>query len=142
MKRIVCLLVSLYGFTIFAEAQVESVPVQFITPNVADFVKFGNIPVSYYTGQAGYNIPLFNIQEQGFTAPVSLNYNASGFIANRPEGITGLNWYLSAGGTITRTVKGFPDDNEGLNVSASRDYVLPGFLAGVRQEAYNPEHEL
>lgn len=141
MRIAILSLLTLCCMSWYANAQEPDpkIPVRFMTPEVAAFVKYGNIPVTYYTGQAGYSIPLFNVQDGNFTIPVSLSYNGSGFMPNRPEGITGLNWYLSAGGTITRKVNGAPDDQMGYYVNAMSDYHLPGFAVGVRSAPYDPE---
>ena len=44
--------------------------------------------------------------------PISLNYTTSGIRVNQRAGIVGLGWNLSAGGEITRQVRGLPDDYE------------------------------
>jgi len=90
--------------------------VDFLSPQAADFVKYGNITPSLYTGQIGLSIPLVEAKDNEFKAAVSLNYNSSGFMPGRPSGPVGLNWYLSAGGSITRKVNSAPDDSQGFNV--------------------------
>jgi len=80
------------------------------SPNASNLGKYGDIPVGLYTGVPNISIPIWEIKERRLSLPISLSYHASG---NRVDDIaswTGLGWTLNAGGVITRTVKGFPDD--------------------------------
>jgi hypothetical protein len=84
-----------------------------LSPQAADFVQYGNAPVSYFTGAVDLRIPLYTYKDNDFQLPVFMGYNSSGFIPNKRDGIVGLNWFLSAGGVITRTINGVPDDRQG-----------------------------
>ncbi|MEO8886662.1 MAG: PKD domain-containing protein [Mucilaginibacter sp.] len=68
------------------------------------------VQVNHATGTAGLNIPLFNVQNGGVSVPVSMSYSATGVKVKDIEGNAGMNWQLSAGGRITRQVRGLPDD--------------------------------
>lgn len=84
------------------------------SPNVSDFIRYGNIPTNMYSGELGLSIPLMSIPVNG-QSPIdlSLSYNASGFIPNKRPGIAGLNWNINGIPAITREVKGSPDDHIG-----------------------------
>lgn len=69
-----------------------------------------NIPVSYYTGTASINLPLYIAGLQGIQIPIQLDYQASGIKVNDAATWVGLGWRLVAGGRITRMVKGGPDE--------------------------------
>ena len=69
-----------------------------------------NIPVSYYTGTASINLPLYVAGSQGIQVPIQLDYQASGIKVNDAATWVGLGWRLVAGGRITRMVKGEPDE--------------------------------
>lgn len=79
------------------------------SPEAADLGKYGNIPVSLYTGTAQVAIPIYEIGGSKIKTPVSLQYSSNGF---RPQDVAtwvGLGWTLNAGGVITRSVMGNPD---------------------------------
>lgn len=80
------------------------------SPNAAAFEKFTSVPISYQTGQVNYSIPIYTIETDGTTIPITLNYNNTGLKVTEVASWVGLGWYLAVGGTITRTVKGIPDD--------------------------------
>jgi|GEM_PF-895576 len=113
--------------------------VDFLTPTVASFMKYGDFTPSFYTGQAGVSIPLLQGKDNDFNIPVSLNYSSEGFMPGKPSGPVGQNWYLSVGGSITRKVNGTPDDNEGQDegcpTCSSR--VIKGFNVGVKTTPVN-----
>jgi hypothetical protein len=88
--------------------------VNFLTPQSYEFIRYGNTPVSYFTGEANVQIPIYTYKDKDFEIPIFLSYNSSGFIPNKREGIVGLNWFLNAGGVLTRNINGQPDDQKGL----------------------------
>lgn len=80
------------------------------SPNAVSLGVFGEIPVSYNTGTFNLSIPIFNLKTYDYNLPISLDYHSSGIkVADKP-GIVGNGWALNAGGIITRTVMGQPDD--------------------------------
>lgn len=80
------------------------------TPNASDLGRYGDIPVSFYTGRPNVTIPLFNINVKGVELPINLRYDTSGLLMNSIPGWTGHNWTLEAGGVITRTAFGPYDE--------------------------------
>jgi len=119
--------------------------VDFLSPQQADFGKYGGVAASHYNGQLDFNIPIYDITDKEFKIPVSLNYNSSGFMPNRPTGPVGLNWYLAAGGSITRKVNGGPDDASEISVycAGCSPRAYRGFKLGTaaapkaKNDAYN-----
>jgi len=81
-----------------------------VTPQTADFMKYGDIPVSLFTGKMNIEIPLYRIKDRDFDIPISLLYTADGFKPEKRSDFVGLDWTLIAGGCITREVYGAPDD--------------------------------
>lgn len=80
------------------------------TPNVMAFNKYGMAPPSLFTGTANISIPIYTINTRdGFTFPISIVYSASGIKVDEIASNVGLGWGLSAGGNITRVVKGRDD---------------------------------
>jgi YD repeat-containing protein len=79
-------------------------------PNAASLGKYGDIPVSLASGIPSVSIPLYEIQEGDLSLPISLNYHASGVKVAETASWVGLGWSLNAGGMITRSVQGGPDE--------------------------------
>lgn len=78
-------------------------------PEAAELGRYGNMPVSLFTGSPNISIPLYELKGQFLSLPVSMSYNASGFKPEDPATWVGLNWSLSAGGVVARSVSGNPD---------------------------------
>jgi hypothetical protein len=102
-----------------------------LSPQAADFVQYGNSPVSYFTGGVDLKIPLYTYKDNDFELPVFVGYSSSGFIPNKRDGIVGLNWFLSAGGVITRTIKGVADDRQGSGTNMN-PMLEHGLLYGIK----------
>jgi hypothetical protein len=65
-----------------------------------------------FTGTAIVPLPLYTLQEGALSVPIALNYNASGMKTHEVASWCGMNWSLSAGGMITRQVRGLPDEGK------------------------------
>jgi len=98
------------------------------TPNAATFTIYGDTPVNHATGIPQINIPLFTIQEDGVSVPISLSYHASGVKVDELSSVVGLKWTLNAGGGIFRQVNDNPDETGWLQPDA-RGFVTPEWLA-------------
>jgi YD repeat-containing protein len=80
------------------------------TPNAAALGEFADIPVSHHTGVANISVPVYTVVEGELSLPISLNYHSSGIKVDEVASWVGLGWSLSAGGMISRTVIGAPDE--------------------------------
>lgn len=80
------------------------------SPDAAALGKYGNIPVSTYTGIPNIELPIYTIKYRDIDIPISLSYHASGFTVEEESGWTGMGWVLSgATGVITRQIRGRND---------------------------------
>lgn len=96
------------------------------SPNAANLGKFGEVPVSMYTGIPEITVPIYAYRSAAndFSLNISLNYHAGGIRVEDIASPIGLGWIASAGGVISRTVRSLPDDlpNVGyLNLGAQQD---------------------
>ncbi len=81
------------------------------TPSVAAMDRYVDIPVSFHTGVPDINIPLYTIQQDGLTIPISISYHAGGVKVRDIASTVGLGWTLNAGGNISRQMNGIADDH-------------------------------
>jgi hypothetical protein len=79
------------------------------SPNVAAFQKYGDIPVSAYTGIPNISIPIYTVKFRDITVPISISYHASGIKVAEEASQVGLGWTLNAGGNISRNIMGADD---------------------------------
>lgn len=82
------------------------------SPEAYALTKYGDIPINEFTGMVSANIPLYTLKSGKISVPVSLNYSGAGVKVNQTATWTGINWTLSAGGVITRTINDAPDEKE------------------------------
>lgn len=80
------------------------------TPTAASFAKFGDYPVSLYSGLVDISIPVYEIKSGSLSLPISIKYHPSGIKVNELASWVGLGWTLDAGGMISRKVNGNVDE--------------------------------
>lgn len=101
----------------------QMLPSDVPTPNASSLGRYGDVPVSYYTGRPNVTIPIYTLNVRDFSLPISLSYDAGGVLVNSLPAWVGQNWTLNAGGVITRTVQGrydewvYPQQTQVLNFS-------------------------
>jgi hypothetical protein len=86
-------------------------------PDVANLGKFGDIPINQYNGTANITVPIYNLNFDGLSIPISANYNTSGIRVAQEASWIGLGWSLNEGYSITREIQGFEDLNSGVTNS-------------------------
>lgn len=115
-------------------AQASALPAlraQVPSPTSAELGRYGDVPVSLYTGVPSVSVPIYTITSQGYSLPLSLSYMASGIRVDQEASNVGLGWALNAGGVITRAVRDEPDDIKyGFINSRSLLYANIASLAG------------
>lgn len=109
----------------YIEYHAEYTPV---TPNTASLGVYGNTPVNHATGVPQISIPLFTIQEDGMSIPISISYHASGIKVDELSSVVGLKWSLNAGGSISRQVNDKIDEI---------GWLMPNFRGIVDQDWIN-----
>jgi len=82
------------------------------SPSVAALMRFEEIPVSNYTGIPDISIPIYSIDSRSkdISVDIALKYHPSAIAVDEVASATGLGWSLFAGGSISRTVRGYPDE--------------------------------
>lgn len=109
--KVVIILFFLVPF--FCAAQYEQAKLEKVipaSPTAAALGKYGDIPVNYHSGSPNISVPLFNLNSGKLGLPVSLSYQFNGLKTEEIASWVGLGWSLNAGGVISRTVRGIPDE--------------------------------
>jgi YD repeat-containing protein len=122
-KKLRLLVLSVVMFTdIKAQMQAPSPSllgqVNISSPNSSALGKYVDVPVNYHTGIPNIAIPIYTVQSGNLSLPISLSYHASGLKVQEQASWVGAGWSLNAGGMITRSVIGLPDEkmtNNGIN---------------------------
>jgi len=113
-KGLLCLLLPFVPMLSTAQQSTDNptkLDINIKTPNAASIERYGNIPVSMYTGVPNINIPLHVISVGKHALPIAASYHASGIKVNDLSGDIGLGWNLSAEYSISRVLRGNPDDH-------------------------------
>lgn len=88
------------------------------SPTAANLGKYGDLPVTYYTGLPAVSIPIFEVKGNELSLPIKLSYNFNGHQPAQKASWVGLGWSLMAGGVITRTI-GDKVETSGVGYSRS-----------------------
>ena len=80
------------------------------SPQVSDMFRYGNVETSLFTGKLNIAIPIYTLNDPDFDLNIALRYNSEAFKPNKQSGYVGYNWFLEAGGCITREVKNLADE--------------------------------
>ncbi|TWI94532.1 virulence plasmid B protein [Mucilaginibacter frigoritolerans] len=80
------------------------------SPNASSLGRYAEWPVSLYTGLPNISIPIYQLKGRSLTVPIDISYHAAGNRVGDVASNVGLGWSLNAGGVITRTVRGLPDE--------------------------------
>lgn len=135
MKSFLCvttLLVATISYSqdpsIFKGAQEAKLPMSVPpAPNSASLMKQVNENVDLYTGRTNANIPLYTLTSGELSVPISISGSLNSHKVNDYGSWVGLGWNLSAGGSITRMMRGTPDEYNG-RLSTSVDKTVIGYL--------------
>ena len=80
------------------------------SPEVSALMRYIDFPISPFTGQPDITIPLYTVREGNLELPISISYHGGGIKVYEAAGIIGYGWNLNAGGCVSRTVRGLPDE--------------------------------
>ena len=83
-----------------------------------------------FTGTPTIKFPLYTLQEAGLGISLAMNYNASGIRGNQLSGWTGLGWDLEGIPTLTRIVRGLPDEGK-LEMTSFSTFTAKGGYYGI-----------
>lgn len=119
LKGLLCMgLVTIFVKPVKSQYNPLQPPILPQAPSTAALGKFGEYPVSHFTGLPNISIPLYTVKTKGFEIPITLSYHASGIKIQQYPSWVGAGWALSAGGQISRQLTGIPDELSGTGALA------------------------
>ena len=83
-----------------------------------EFMKYGVVGASLYTGTVNYSVPIYTYEDDDFKYSITVDYATNGFRVNHKSGPLGHGWSLNSPGIITREIRGLADE-------AKKDVVPP-----------------
>jgi hypothetical protein len=106
------------------------------TPNASALGKFTDMPVSKSTGIPQISIPVYSYADnnKNLGLSVSISYHAGGHKVEDMASNVGLGWALNAGGVISRTMNGLPDE------TLDYGYLNTANLKQYNTDAFNHEY--
>jgi hypothetical protein len=116
---LVCIVFNTSGQSTIGDSQFDYSPK---TPAVASMQQAIDVPVSNFTGSGSFTIPLHTARSKDIIMPISIVYQAGGIKVDQDATMVGLGWDFKAGGMISRTVRGNPD--EGVLTKVWKDTII------------------
>ncbi len=80
------------------------------SPEATSVTKYAGIPMNQNYGMLTFDVPCYTLKGKELSIPISLQYATGGIKLDEVAGVAGLGWTLNAGGCVTRTVIGIPDE--------------------------------
>lgn len=140
MKRVfVVAFIIHFAFLGFGQTQNEVLKqVNIASPTASELGKYVDVPVSYHTGVPNISIPVYTVKDGSITVPISLSYHAGGVKLAELSSWVGLGWSLNAGGVISRSVNGLPDDRASLSTQTHGHFSEYGYLNYTLYDSTSP----
>ena len=122
MKKIF-VVISLFCYQMILSQVHSDFRPQIKSPEVNKFEQYTNLPVNMVSGTPLVNIPLYTLEYAGMQLPISLSYDASGVKVEDIASAVGLKWSLNVGGTVSRIIKGAPDEGNPHAAGFTRSFI-------------------
>jgi len=103
------LLILLLFFSTYLIGQNQMPTVIPSSPESKEFARYGDIPVSLYTGAPDISVPIYTVKIGKLSLPITLSYHATGIQVNQEATWVGLGWNLLVGGSISYIPVGTSD---------------------------------
>ncbi|TXJ29018.1 MAG: hypothetical protein E6Q24_04900 [Chitinophagaceae bacterium] len=112
MKNNFLILLLYIAFPIIAIGQYDGSEAKAIpvTPNVASMFKATERPIGTFTGTVPIDIPFYSITAGSAIINLGLSYHNGGIKVEEVAGNVGLGWNFTASWSVSRQMRGLPDD--------------------------------
>ncbi len=95
--------------------------------------------VDLVTGGLQFAIPLGELRSNDISVPVTLAHHGNAIAVAEGDGDCGLGWNIMAGGSVTRVVRGLPDD---FNLSNRKGWLFNNNASSVQSFQINIDNNL
>lgn len=107
------------------------------TPQAAQHLRYGEIPVGHTTGVPDIEIPLYSLDTGWMQLPITLNCHPSGFKVSDIPSPAGLGWVVNvAGYMITRSIEESPDMDKDSIMQINSASQIDSLKSGSKQYIY------
>lgn len=103
------------------------------TPNAMAFSSVNFAPISEYTGKVNLTVPIYEIDLDGLKIPIALKYSYGGVKVNSIASDVGMNWSLSAGGSVIKEINGVDDYSPDPE---AQGYMVHQYIVKEQQDMY------
>lgn len=113
LMAVIAILINLEPVRIYGQLTMDHQSRELTPPptEAYNFIHYGQVGCSLYTGTVNLNIPFYTYKDNDFTLPISFSYASNGYKPNTRSVMLGPGWDLIAGGSIVREIKGIPDES-------------------------------
>lgn len=130
---LLCTLLCLHIDYTYAEDPSDFYNYNAISAHITDMFRYGEYQTSLFIGRMQVTIPIYTLDDPDFKMDIALHYNAEGFKPRKHSGYVGYNWFLEAGGCITREVNGLPDEIYGYEETGGYNVGVEGMYHFITQ---------
>ncbi|WP_437368392.1 hypothetical protein [Maribacter litoralis] len=116
------------------------------SPEVGSLGSYGNASASPYNGKGNVSVPLYSVNFEGMSIPLTLDYNTAGVQVMQDASWVGLNWSLSTSHGISRQIYGIDDLSNRVggdyDQATTNGYIFNNLNLYLNEGAGRPYHTL
>lgn len=107
--KIILFLINMASIFLYGQSKVlkEVIPP---TPETQSFFKIAENLSNGFQGNATFSVPIYDVINDNLTIPIYLQYASNSNEVRNKSSRIGLGWNLNAGGMVSRTIRGLPDE--------------------------------
>lgn len=111
------------------------------SPSAYSITRYGDIPVSMFTGNPNIEIPIFTIQAKDFEFPIVLKHHGGAIKTDEMASNVGLGWSISSTAAVSRSIRGLPDECH-FGFSSLEQHVIDQIVGIMSEDTYPSMEEL
>ncbi|MEO9485872.1 MAG: hypothetical protein ABJG47_20630 [Ekhidna sp.] len=121
-KSFVFLTLLLLTFSLHAQDEIPDFNAVPPSPDVAAYNQYIDNEINEFTGTMDVSVPIFTIELENIKVPIGLKYNTQGIKVDAEATSIGTNWSLIGQGSVSRTIRGLPDEINDLSANGQKGF--------------------